>query len=202
MIPDSPLADTLTRLRQDIPGKAEYTRESVDNGHWETAWVIYDNSQNLTAQGAEPTVEFRTGAFDEGGVVVLPILLRVSFNEPGQIYETWMNAYQIEGKNVYLQDLAQQDHIRIHLYGEPGQLLGTLMVPNSLQTLAQNVLERQTAYQPSTPAAFEYARDKLYAACTDVQALWRVLGQRERPIVEELQASQGQTQHDDVPPLS
>ncbi len=64
----------------------------------------------------------------------------------------------------------------MHLYDEQGRLRDTLMVTNSLRTLAQRVLERQYAYQPSTPAAFEYARDKLYDAHVDVQGLWQALG--------------------------
>jgi hypothetical protein len=185
MIPDTPLTDTLMRLQQDSPGRALYTREAVDNEHWETVWVICDESECLAGLGSEPTVEFRAGmvefragAFDEGGIVVLPILLRVGFDEPGRIYDTCINAYQIEGENVYLQDLARQDHIRIHLYDEHGQMVGTLTAPNSLRAFAQGVLERQASYQPSTQAAFEYARDKLYATYDDVQGLWRVLGQR------------------------
>jgi len=184
MTPDTPLTDTLTRLQQDSPGRALYTREAVDNEHWETVWVIYDKSQYLTGLGSEPTmefragtVEFRAGAFDEGGVVVLPVLLRVGFDEPGRIYNTYINAYQVEGENVYLQDLARQDHIRIHLYDEHGQMMGTLTAPNSLRTFARGVLERQASYQPSTQAAFEYARDKLYATYGSTEELWRVLGQ-------------------------
>jgi hypothetical protein len=178
MTPDSPLADALMRLRQGPLGRALYTRESGDNGHWETVWVIYDEPRHLTHMGSEPTVEFRAGAFDEGGVMVLPILLRIGLEESGRFYDTCINAYQIEGENVYLQDLARQDHIRIHLYDEHGQLQGTLTAPNSLRTLAQHVLERQATYQPSTMAAFEYARAKLYADYGDVQALWQALERR------------------------
>jgi hypothetical protein len=153
MTPDTPLADTSTRVRQKSLRKALYTRELVDSERWETVWVIYDESQCLQGLELEPrvefragTVEFRAGAFDERGVVVLPILLRVGFDEPGHIYETYINAYQIKGENVYLQDLARQTHIRIHLCDEHGQMLGTLTAPNSLQPFAQGVLERQAAY--------------------------------------------------------
>ncbi len=178
MTPDTPLADALMHLRQGPPGRALYTRQQVDDGRWETVWVIYDEARYLTRMGADPTVEIRAGTFDEGGVMILPILLRVGLEEPGRIYDTYINAYQIEGENVYLQDLARQDRLRIHLYDEHGQLQGTLTVPNSLQTLAQGVLQRQATYQPSTPAAFEYARDKLYETHVDVQGLWQTLGRR------------------------
>lgn len=185
MTPDTLLADMSPRVRQKSPGKALYTRQPVDNDRWETVWLIYDESRCLQGLGLElrvefraGTVEFRAGAFDEGGVVVLPILPRVGFDAPEHIYETCMNTYQIKGENVYLQDLARQAHIRIHLCDEHGQMLGTLTAPNSLQPFAQGVLERQAAYQPSTQAAFEYARDKLCATYVDVQALWQVVGRR------------------------
>jgi hypothetical protein len=178
MTPDTPIANTLLDLRQGSPGRAVYTRELLDNSHWETVWVIYDESRRLAHLDSEPTVEFRAGAFDEGGVVVLPILLRIGADDPDRIYDTCINAYQIEGENIYLQDLARQERLHIHLYDERGQRQGTLTVPNSLRTLAQSVLERQTAYQPSTMAAFEYARDKLYIDHGDVPGLWKALGQR------------------------
>lgn len=47
MAADTPLADTLLRLRPDAPGRALYARESVNDGHWETVWVIYDESRCL-----------------------------------------------------------------------------------------------------------------------------------------------------------
>jgi hypothetical protein len=178
MTPDTPLAKALLDLRQGSPGKAAYTRELLDSSHWETVWVIYDETRRLSHLGSEPAVEFRAGAFDEGGVVVLPILLRIGGDAPEHIYDTCINAYQVEGENIYLQDLARQERLRIHLYDERGQWRDTLTVPNSLQALAQSVLERQTAYQPSTMAAFEYARDKLYRDRGAVPGLWRALGRR------------------------
>lgn len=178
MIPDTPLAGALLDLRQGLPGRAVYTRELLDNSHWETIWVIYDESQRLTRTGSEPTVELRASAFDEGGVVVLPILLRIGLDKLDRIYDTCINAYQVEGENIYLQDLARQEQLRIHLFDERGKQQGTLTVPNSLRALARSVLERQVAYQPSTMAAFEYARDKLYIDHGDVSGLWQALGQR------------------------
>ena len=172
---DTPLADALDRLRQAPLGKGLYTREQADDGHWETVWLVRDEARWLVALGPKPTVEFRAGAFDEGGVVVLPILLRLGTEEPGSVYDTWMNAYQIEGENVYLQDLARQDHIRIHLYGDAGQSVQTLTVPNRLRELAIAVLAQQANYQPSTTAAFEYACERFYANYADLQALWQAL---------------------------
>jgi hypothetical protein len=172
----TPLADTLARLRQGPAGRALYTRVQAEDGHWETVWLIRDEAQCLETLGPAPAVEFRAGAFDEGGVVVLPILLRLGPEESGRIYDTCINAYQIEGENIYLQDLVRQDRIHIHLYDDDGELVHTLTAPNSLRGLAQSVLERQSAYQPSTTAAFEYAHERLYANYADVWALWHALG--------------------------
>jgi hypothetical protein len=175
MTPNMSLADTVRHLREGPLGKAQYTRELVDNSYWETVWVVYDEARHLTPLGWAPTVEFRAAAFDEGGVVVLPILLRIGLENRGPIYDTYVQAYDIEGENIYLQDLARQDAIRTHLYDEQGRLRDTLTTPNRLQTLARRVLEQQYAYQPSTAAAFEYARDKLYDTHVDVQGLWQAL---------------------------
>jgi hypothetical protein len=165
---DTPLTDAVARLQRDSIGKGLYAREQAEDGHWETVWLVRDEARKLAALGSEPAVEFRAAAFDEGGVVVLPILLRLGPEETGYVYDTWMNAYQIEGENVYLQDLARQDHIRIHLYDDAGQPVQTVIVPNRLRQLAMDVLARQASYQPSTPAAFEYG----------CEALWHVLKPR------------------------
>jgi hypothetical protein len=176
MTPDLSIVDTVSSLRRGPLGNARCTREFVDSSQWETVWVVYDESRRLTPMSSVPAVEFRAGAFDEGGVVVVPVLLRLGLEARGPIYDTYIHAYDIEGGNLYLQDLARQEAIRMHLYDEQARLRDTLTVANSLRTLAQRVLERQYAYQPSTPAAFEYARDKLYDAHIDVQGLWQALG--------------------------
>lgn len=175
---DTPLADALDRLRQAPLGKSLYTREQADDGHWDTVWLVRDDAGRLASLGPEPAVEFRAGAFDEGGVVVLPILLRLGTEEPGSVYDTWMNAYQIEGKNIYLQDLARQDRIRVHLYDEASRPVHTVTAPNPLRELATTVLARQANYQPSTAAAFEYARERFHAKHPGLHALWQALESR------------------------
>jgi hypothetical protein len=175
---DTPLTDAVARLQRASLGKGLYTREQAEDGRWETVWLVRDEAGRLASLGAEPAVEFRADAFDEGGVVVLPILLRLGTEEAGCVYDTWMNAYQIEGENVYLQDLARQDHIRIHLYDDAGQPVQTVTVPNRLRQLAMDVLARQASYQPSTPAAFEYACERFFANYADLRALWHVLEPR------------------------
>jgi hypothetical protein len=178
MILDTPLTDSLARLQQAPLGKALYTREQSDNGRWETVWLVRDAASLLASLGPQPAVAFRADAFDEGGVVVLPILLRLGAETSGCVYDTWMNAYQIEGENIYLHDLARQDHIRIHLYDDAGRPLHTLTAPNHLRGLAMAVMARQASYQASTEAAFEYARERFFANYTDLEALWHVLKPR------------------------
>jgi hypothetical protein len=178
MILDTPLTDALVRLQHAPLGKCVYTREQVDGGRWETAWLVCDDAGLWASLGPQPAVEFRADAFDKGGVVVLPILLCLGTEKSGCIYDTWMNAYQIEGENIYLQDLARQDRIRIHLYNEAGQSVHILTAPNHLRGLTTAVLERQPSYQASTQAAFEYARESFMTNYTGVEALWHVLKPR------------------------
>jgi hypothetical protein len=178
MILDTPLAEALARLERAPLGKGLYTREQVDDGRWETVWLVRDEAGRLASLGPAPAVEFRAGAFDEGGVMVLPILLRLGAEEPGCVYDTYINAYQIEGENIYLQDLTRQDHIRIHLYDDTNRPVHILTAPNRLRQLAIDVLERQADYQPSTMAAFEYACERFYANYADVHALWHALAPR------------------------
>jgi hypothetical protein len=178
MMLDTPFTGSLAHLQRAPLGKALYSREQADNGRWETAWLVRDEAGIFASFGPQPAVEFRADAFDKGGVVVLPILLRLGTDASGCVYDSWMNAYQIEGENVYLQDLARQDRIRIHLYDEAGQPVHTLTTPNHLRGLATAVLVRQASYQASTEAAFAYARQRFLANYTDLEALWHVLKPR------------------------
>jgi hypothetical protein len=175
---DTPFTDAVARLQQAPLGKALYTRQQGEDGRWETVWLVRDEARQVTSLDPEPAVEFRAGAFDQGGVLVLPILLRVGAQEPPCVYETWMNAYQVEGENIYLQDLARQEHIRVYLYLDTAQPVHALTVPNRLRELALGVLARQRDYQASTTAAFEHACERFLADYADVQALWHVLGPR------------------------
>jgi hypothetical protein len=178
MTPVMPLDEALTRLQQQPLGKATYARVQTENGRWETAWLIRDEARRLTALGPTPAIECRAGAFDEEGVGVLPILMRFSHLEQSYIYDTCLDAAQVEGENVFLQDLARQDRLHFQLYDESGQLVRTLTTPNSLRDFAQGVLQRLGAYQPATQAAFAYARERFYANYTEVHELWQALARR------------------------
>jgi len=178
MTVDTPLTDAVARLQQAPIGKALYTRQQGEDGRWETVWLVRDEIRRLDSSGPGPAVEFRAGGFDEGGVLVLPILLRVGTQEPPCVYDTWMNAYQVEGENIYLQDLAGQDRIRVYLYVDTAQPVHAVTVPNRLRDLAIGVLARQADYQASTAAAFEHACERFLARYPDVRALWHVLGPR------------------------
>lgn len=178
MTVDTPLTDAVARLQQAPLGKALYTRQQGERERWETVWMVRDEARRLASLDAEPAIEFRAGAFDQGGVLVLPILLRVGTQEPACVYDTWMNAYQVEGENIFLQDLARQEYIRVYLYVDTAQPVHTVAVPNRLRELALGVLARQADYQASTVAAFKYACERFLANYADVQALWHALGPR------------------------
>src|SRR5919109_4558558 len=97
---DTPFTDAVARLQQAPLGKALYARQQGEEDRWETVWLVRDETKRLAFPGPEPAVEFRAGGFDEGGVLVLPILLRVGTQEPACVYDTWMNAYQVESENI------------------------------------------------------------------------------------------------------
>ena len=87
--------------------------------------------------GSVPTVEFRAERVRQGGRCGPA---DSSADRPwarGPIYDTYIHAYDIEGDNLYLQDLAGQEAIRMHLYDGQGRLRDTLMITNSLRALAQ-----------------------------------------------------------------
>lgn len=69
--------DPRTGLATRPPGSALYTRARADGGPWETVWLIREETARLTTLGEAPDVEWRAAAWDEQGLLVIPILVRV-----------------------------------------------------------------------------------------------------------------------------
>lgn len=173
-----PPTDAVSVLRAMPPGMALYTREQIDRGAWEVAWLVREETGRIEGLGPHPEIEFRAGAIEQDGILLLPILLRVGPFTADSVYETWMNAHQPErAGQLAIGDLAIQPRLVVHLYGDDCRLVRSLRVGNHLQVWARKALSRVTTDPPWTMSAFDEAREQIYARYTRVVDLWNGMGE-------------------------
>jgi hypothetical protein len=106
----------------------------------------------------------------DGGVLLLPVLIQVS----GELYETWMN-YHAEVCPPALACLALQEQIVLHFFDDRGMSARVIAVPNQLQAFWRGTLRTLAQTSPWSPAAFDAARDRVYAIYPTVPDLLRAL---------------------------
>ena len=180
-MPESPLVDPLSILLQRPPGSALYTRMQLDGGAWEIAWLLREESARIRALGPGPDVEFRAGAmpqrFQGREILLIPIVVRVGLEVQEHLWESWLNVHQgePEGGLVYLQDLARQDRLTLHWYGDHRTRERSLVVSNQLRAFAQQAMSEAEQYQPWPMLAFDRARAQLEQRYPSVLALWQAL---------------------------
>lgn len=181
-MPESPRVDPLAVLLSQPPGSCVYTRMQIDAGAWEVAWLLREDSARIRALGPGPDVECRAGAlpqrFHGQEILLIPILVRVGPGVQENLWETWLNVYQDEGGIVYLHDLARQDRLTLHVYGDRGTRERSLVVSNQLRTFAEQALVEAERYPPWSMHAYDRARAQCYRRYPTVLALWEALGRR------------------------
>lgn len=174
--------DALTLIRQAQPGTALYGREQRDAGAWEVAWYIREESARIARLGAGPAIEVRAGAIEQAGITLIPVLVRIGAVHPESIYESWLNAHQPETAGLAaLGDLATQPQLAVHLVGDRGAIERSLAVGNRLQGFAREVLTQLRTQPPWSMAAFDAAREEVYARHPTVHALWLALSSEPQP---------------------
>ena len=146
--------DTVTLLRQMPSGSTLWSREQIDGGTWEVAWLVREQSARLAKLGTNPEIEFRAGLLWEGGVGLIPVLVRVGPASNRLAYETWINEHA-EGFSGTLATLAKQGRLVVHFYGNGCHLERTLTVSNDLATFAGQALNAIATRPPWTMQAFD-----------------------------------------------
>lgn len=166
--------EPLTVLNQLPPGSAIYSREQIDGGAWEIAWLVREDTGRIQKLGPAPAIEFRAGGIEQSGVLLFPVLVRVGKDHRESIYETWINAHAVGQPNP-LDTLLVQPRIVVHLYGDRCELVRTLQVTNLLQPFPRQALDKLSEYPPWSMSAFDRARELTYRDWPDVSALWQAL---------------------------
>ena len=115
-------------------------------------------------------------------ILLIPIVVRVGLEVQEHLWESWLNVHQgePEGGLVYLQDLARQDRLTLHWYGDHRTRERSLVVSNQLRAFAQQAMSEAEQYQPWPMLAFDRARAQLEQRYPSVLALWQALGQAQR----------------------
>jgi hypothetical protein len=175
---ESPLVDPVTILAQQPPGSALFSRNQLDRDTWEVSWLIREESARI-ATLHQPDIEFRAGAMEQGWqgqwILLIPILVRIGPEQQDNIFEAWLNLYAEGGGIIYLHDLARQDRLVLHFYGDRMQRERSLVISNQLKAFAQQGLTLAERFQPWEMRTFDRAREQLYARYPSVMALWQSL---------------------------
>jgi hypothetical protein len=160
-------------IKQAAPGACAYAVAQIGNAPEETVFLIRDQAGIIAEFGRAPTVHVRAGLIVESGVLLLPVLIKVS----GELYETWMN-YHAEVCPPALACLALQEQIGLHFFDDRGVRARVIAVPNQLQAFWQDTLRTLAQSPPWSMEAFDAARGRVYATYPTVLKLWHALRRR------------------------
>jgi hypothetical protein len=157
-------------IKQAAPGACADAVAQVANAPEETVFLIREQSGIIAELGRAPAVHVRAGLIVESGVLLLPVLIKVS----GELYETWMN-YHAEVCPPALACLALQEQIGLHFFDDRSVRARVIAVPNQLQAFWRDTLRTLAQAPPWSMAAFDAARDRVYASYPTVPDLWHAL---------------------------
>lgn len=159
------------------PGTANYSRVDVGEG-METALLLREESDRIRALGPSPRVEIRAALLVEGGVALIPILVRLG-SKAKDIFEAWLNVHQIGGGMQYLQDLATQKRILAILYGDKGRERAIESL-NMLKSTFAHILAEVAGLPPWSMQDFDRARERVYRWYPTPKELWWGLDKSQR----------------------
>lgn len=159
-------------IKQAAPGACTYAVAQAGHTPEETVFLIREQSGIIAELGRAPTIHVRAGLIVESGVLLLPVLIKVS----GELYETWMN-YHAEVCPPALACLAIQEQIGLHFFDDRGVRARAIAVPNQLQAFWRDTLRTLAQAPPWSMAAFDAARERVYATYPTVRDLWHALRQ-------------------------
>lgn len=165
-------------IRTADPGHAFFARvrfKEDEEEAWETAWFVREDTARIRAFGARPKIEFRVGALEQDGSVLVPILILVGPLRNETLYETWLNAHAAGGGDS-LEDLARQPRLPLLFYGDAGERERALAGRNSLAPFFEEVKTRISSVPAWPMAAFDRARERFCAGAPRVMDLWSLLG--------------------------
>lgn len=160
-------------IRSAEPGTMIFNPIDVGRG-WEFAFLIREEDRILDRLVGKGRIEFRVGVWPVDGVVLLPLMLRITADGNAIYYESWLNVADPESREC-LRLLASQDRVLVLFYGDDGRRKRTEII-NAGRSIYQQIYE---ALRPASwsMAAFDRARAKLCAKYTTPEALWNALDQ-------------------------
>lgn len=162
------LIDAAKWIKTAEPGTMAYARQQTAvDGPWTTGFLIRERQWRVKGLGRNPDVELRCCAFEQDGVLLVAVLMKVS----GELYESWFNYYQTTGGEPYFHDLIEQPTVTFAFFTpEPTRMLS---IKNRVGGFFQQTLERTRQMEPWSMRDFDAAREKVYARYPTVSKLWK-----------------------------
>jgi hypothetical protein len=120
-----------------------------------------------------PVIILRPGVVVQGDVVLVMLLFRIG----SRVYETWWNYYE-EGSDDLFKEMAKQETIGFHLYGETGKREKSTVVKNPLKGLFKELVKEVKKKDRWSQAEFERAKEQLFHRYPTAVELWEELGRQ------------------------
>lgn len=158
-------------------GSSLYSAVQLDKDRWEIAWLLREEVKRCKALGPSPWVQWRCGAIEQDGVLLIPVLLSIGTVSPEHIWEVWINHHQHDAISpLFL--LAEQDRLTIHFYDHATTPVCSIQTSNGLRDFSIEAVRRLADAPRWTMAEFDRARQKTYKRWPSVMDLWNEIHHR------------------------
>jgi len=163
------MIDAAAWIKTAPPGTMAYAHQQIgSDAPWMTGFLISEHDWRVNGLGQKPDIVLRAGAFEQDGVLLVAVLMKVS----GELYESWFNYYQTsEIGPQYFRDLIEQPTITFAFFTpEPTRVLA---IANNLGAFFTQAQARAAALKPWSMRQFDAAREKIYQRFPTVARLWK-----------------------------
>jgi hypothetical protein len=162
------IADPSKWIKTAEPGTMVYARQAIAPGApMTTGLLIREEPARVAAFGRDPLVAMRCGAFEQDGVLLVVVLVKIG----RELYETWFNYHQTGGGEQFFRDLMVQATINISFFTPDEAKM--VAIRNRTGDFFGQALIHVTQLPAWSMHDFDAARAKVYARYPTVAKLWR-----------------------------
>lgn len=132
-----------------------------------TDFIVRDSTEVIKSLEPDPPIALVAGlvhdVVGEGRAVCSVVVMFQLGSDPANLFEIFFNYHDSSGKAPEIfRDLATQDTIAFHCYGDGGEKLRTIVVPNKHQNFWQSVTKKIRSMKPWSMEDFDMAKTRIY----------------------------------------
>lgn len=143
-----------------------------------TDFIVRNSTEVIRSLEQNPPIALVAGLVHDivDGRAVCSVVVMFRLGSDPNPYEIFFNYYDSSGKAPEIfQDLATQDTIAFHCYGDGGEKLRTIVVANKHQNFWKSVAEKIRSMKPWSMADFDMAKTRIYDQYPTPPSLYEAL---------------------------